>query len=149
MHKMNTRFWSIRDFFSAFFRHAACIAHQTGPHLLSTSAWLVELGVECPCHRHNILALFSHLLLSQKILKFSFVVSNSTIFHQGCHILALDKHPLMIAGKVVKRDILRNGKHSKYYAKRDVPSIAFVSVFNIFTFHSHFPIIPRYHAKYV
>ena len=44
---------------------------------------------------------------------------------------------------------IEKGKAFKILWKRDVPSFAFVTVFNIFFFHSHFPIIPWYHAQYV
>ena len=51
--------------------------------------------------------------------------------------------------QIYEKSHIEKGKTFKILWKRDVPSFAFVTVFNIFFFHSHFPIIPWYHAQYV
>ena len=88
----------------------------------------------------NILTLFSHLLLSQQIVKctlLSAILPFST--------KAVVKYQLMIAGKLMKKTYWERENIQNIMKKR----CAFVTVFNILFFHSHSPIIPWYHAQYV
>ena len=92
----------------------------------------------------NILALYSHLLLSQQIAKCCIIISNSTFFDQCSGQISTDG-----CSQDDQEIHIKKGKTYQIFCKKDVPSIVFVTVFDMFIFHSRFHIIHWYHTKYV
>ena len=76
----------------------------------------------------NILTLFSHLLLSQQIVKCTLL---SAILPFSTNVVV--KYQLMVAAKMIKKYILRKGKHTKYSAKKMCHRLS-LSQFLIFSF---------------